>query len=83
MAGKRQTKERKPRQRTKPEKCCISGCTRPAKRRGLCDSCYTLAYRALRAGRATWSDLERDGLAKPLAASQSPFRMAQAAARSK
>ena len=79
MAGKRSGGGRKPLKRAKAAKCCISGCTRPANRRGLCDCCYTLAYRAIKAGRVNWGQLERDGLAKPTKSDSSPFRMAQAA----
>lgn len=52
--------------RRKDRRCCIAGCERKHKSRGLCFPCYLAARRAIALGRATWHDLERRGLAEPV-----------------
>lgn len=63
--------------------CCIEGCVRPVTRRGLCQSCYQLLWRDVHKGKTTWSQLEKQGLAKPLRSESTPLRRAQAKAKSK
>ena len=41
--------------------CKRPGCGKPAKVRGLCRTCYQMAYRLIRLGRATWAGLEDSG----------------------
>lgn len=67
--------------RGKAARCCIPDCKRRAKRRGLCDACYTLAWRAVHEGRETWATLEAAGLARPLLSQGAPFRAAISAKR--
>jgi len=65
-------------------KCVIRGCSRPAKRRGLCLPCYQAAGRLVREGRKSWAALEKRGLAKPLVdgkGGKTPFTRAVGRAR--
>ncbi len=50
-------------------KCCTTSCnkTEGAGLRGLCMMCYSSAKKMVAAGRATWEQLERMGLARPKA----------------
>lgn len=45
------------------ETCIVKGCDRPARSRGLCNSCYTSALDAVKSGRTTWPKLIKAGLA--------------------
>lgn len=59
-------RERKDKSPAKQVQCVIEGCDSVGVvSRGLCHSCYQQARDAIIAGRATWADLERLGLAKP------------------
>jgi hypothetical protein len=51
---------------------CLNCHTRLATRRGLCGSCYTKLGNSVRAGKATWQQLEREGRCK--AAVETPRR---------
>lgn len=59
----------------KPKRICL-GCKKPKapRSRGLCDSCYATARRAVNAGDTSWAELEKLKLAAPLI--RSPFRAA-------
>ena len=39
-------------------------CERPARRRGVCNTCYAAALKIVKAGDATWELLEEKGLTK-------------------
>ncbi len=43
--------------------CTIPNCKRKALHRGLCRACLTSAKRAVQAGKTTWEELERLGIA--------------------
>jgi hypothetical protein len=58
---------------TKKTACMIEGCGNPEARRGLCEGCYRSAYRKIKEGKTTWPQLEKDGLAKPLAHTGTAF----------
>lgn len=63
-------------------KCLIEGCERKSKSRGLCVNCYTAAKNVVKAGKPTWGDLERRGLALPSkGGSVNAFTKALAASR--
>jgi len=51
-----------PRPKARPK--CLH-CKHPARRRGLCESCYRAAWRTVRAKRSTWKKLEAGGLVLP------------------
>ena len=44
---------------------CLARCGRAARTRGLCLACYQAARVLVRAGRATWRQLEEAGRARP------------------
>jgi hypothetical protein len=44
--------------------CIISGCSRPARTRGLCKRCYDAAHTRVKAGEYTWQQLADMGLAR-------------------
>ena len=44
---------------------CLAGCGRAACTRGLCPACYMAAWGLVRAGRATWRQLEEAGRTRP------------------
>ena len=44
---------------------CLSGCGRPAQRRGLCVSCYRKVSRRVWGGETTWEQLECEGHCLP------------------
>lgn len=46
------------------KKRCLT-CPRQAKRSGLCDPCYYVAYRAIKSGKYTRQYLESEGLILP------------------
>lgn len=45
--------------------CSIPNCTRPAKLRGVCQSCYQNATKLVQRGSTTWEELERLGVVRP------------------
>lgn len=45
--------------------CIVPNCTRPAKLRGVCASCYQNASKLIQRGGTTWEELERLGLVRP------------------
>jgi len=57
----------------KKARCMIDGCTNPEARRGLCEGCYRSAYRKIKTGDTSWPQLERDGMARPLAQGGTAF----------
>ena len=62
----------------KQEACCVPGCERTATRRGLCNSCYQMAWLDVRENKTTWHRLEGQRLARPTRSADSPMRKAQA-----
>lgn len=46
-------------------KCLNPSCTNEAYARGLCKSCYGIAYRIVQDGIKTWEDLEEQGKCLP------------------
>ena len=58
--------------------CLIEGCRRRVANRGLCGGCYASARDMVAAGKVTWQDLERMGLALPRCSRRKPsaFRAA-------
>lgn len=61
--------------------CCKE--KKPVRGRGLCDSCYEAARRAVNAGDTTWVDLERRKLSKPGVVSKFRAALAKATKRTK
>jgi hypothetical protein len=45
-------------------KCLNPNCDRKQVRRGLCNSCYQMAWRLVAQGRTTWGLLEKAGKAR-------------------
>lgn len=67
------------------KQCIIEGCERDSRTRGLCGTCYQSARNAIKAGKATWNELEAAGLALPRTSfggggNPTPFRKAFEAA---
>lgn len=45
--------------------CMVPGCDRPAKLRGVCQSCYQNAAKLIQRGGTTWEELQKFGLVRP------------------
>ncbi|MDE2469450.1 MAG: hypothetical protein KGL35_12065, partial [Bradyrhizobium sp.] len=54
--------------------CIVPDCTRPAKMRGVCASCYQNASKLIQRGGTTWEELERLGLVRPPHAGPKGYR---------
>lgn len=48
--------------RKRVKTCRTKGCGRPARSLGVCDSCYSVVYRAVQKGEITWDEAESRGL---------------------
>ena len=58
---------------TTTDKCLNPNCNRAAHCRGLCNSCYQVAFSLVKRGKTTWENLESAGKSKP-AIKQSPSK---------
>lgn len=45
--------------------CKTPGCSHEAIKLGVCGTCYSVVYRAVRAGKLTWKQAEQRGLIGP------------------
>lgn len=50
---------------SEPSPSCLTCHQRLGRVRGLCDPCRVKHGRAIKAGKTTWAELERQGLARP------------------
>lgn len=49
----------------KPKTCCVPGCQKPVRARGMCEACYRTAARKVDRGEISWAMLVKKGLARP------------------
>ncbi len=54
-------------------KCLVPACNNEQHVKGLCRNCYQTAYIAVKAGKLSWADLEKNNLALPTKRKRTPI----------
>jgi hypothetical protein len=59
---------------SRANKCKTPKCERAKVKLDVCESCYSVVYRAIQRGQLTWDEAEKRGLVGPAKRVRSPMR---------